>query len=165
MNNRTNSHKVHLLAATRAMLFSEEMFAAHYHDLLVRDRQQAKDELARVDGRPHPSTPEGERLQSNQARDGLKAALLSTFIVALTAVLVAIGIAFFLEVLHPTLPSNMGKVLQTIGGGFGLWGTLFALRSPPKSLGGASVPEQVHGFLFTTILGSGGALGIAGTLL
>ena len=115
--------------------------------------------------RPHSSTKAGERLYSDESRLVLKASLGKTFLAAAAATVCALTAAFALGDVHPTLPVHMGKVLQAIGGAFALWGTLFAVSGPEKTWGGGSVPERVHGFMFTCLLGVGGFLAILGTLL
>jgi hypothetical protein len=165
MKKRADAHKVALLSATWSMLFSEDRFAQHYRDLLERSRAQAMEDIQRTDGRPHHSTPAGERLSSDEARNELQLGLLNAFLVACVALFLAVGIALTVGTVHPSRSLDAGKLLQAVGGALAIWGTIFAVKSPPKSLGGLSVPEQVHTFLFTTLLGIGGALALTGTLI
>lgn len=165
MKKRADGHKVEMLSATWSMLFSADGFAHHYHDLLERSRAQSVEDMRRTDGRPHQSTKAGERLSSDEARDGLRVGLFRAFLVACAAFVVAVGIAFAAGTVHPSRSIDAGKLLQAVGGAIAIWGTLLAVKSPPKSLGGTSVPEQVHAFVFTALLGIGGVLALTGTLI
>lgn len=158
---------LHVVRATWAMFVSDDKFAqenyAHYERGLKRSELLSR--LPAEGKLPHPSSKEGIRLYSDEARATLRRELRNTFAMAAFGAGCAVGIAVAAGEVHPSLPWHVGKVLQTVGGVLALWGTLFALRGPVKTWGGGSAPERVHGFLFTCLLGAGGSLALLGTLL
>jgi hypothetical protein len=156
-----------IIPAVFAMFFSHERFArinAVSQEKAQLQRALNSAEVARG-GRPHQGTPEGLRANSIENAQYVRQVTLNAFLVASIAVGLMLVIAALLGVVHFLLPWHLGKALQTVGGHFALWGTLLAVSPPAKSLGGESVPERVHGALFTIILATGGALAILGTLM
>lgn len=158
---------VNVLRATWALFSSEELFAEVNHAHVLRGQRRAKllMELPASGEMPHPSTPAGERLFSNESRKRLIQGLLRTFSLSCSAIAIALLIAGALGAVHPSFPLDPGRAFQTIGGTLALWGTLFAVDGPTKSWGGGTVPERVHSFIFTCLLAIGGALALLGTLL
>lgn len=77
----------------------------------------------------------------------------------------AVLFAAMLGAVHPSLPWDSSKVLQSLGGGFALWGTLLAVDGPPKTWGGGSAAERVHTAVFTSLLTIGACVALVGTLM
>ena len=158
--------RISVWKAAVALFTSAEEFANVNRQHSEFGKRQAELAMApRPAGVPHVSSPEGIKLSALRAVVDVRKATLLTLAISAAVLLLASMVAFWWGALNPSLPWHWGKVFQTAGAAFALWGTLLALSGPQRSWGGGTAAELAHGLVFTVILAIGGALAMFGTLI
>ncbi len=154
-------------AATWALLTSEARFVEIHRERQAQSRKSLDIEkrLRRDKLKPQLGTSEETDLVGRTAAAEVRAALLASFGVSAVAVAAALLAGVAWGAVHPSLPWHWGKALQTLGGGLALWGTLLAVRPPPRSWSGWTAAEHVHVALYTWLLATGAVTAIVGTLI
>jgi hypothetical protein len=149
---------------TWTLLTSKETFAAAEAEHIAF----AKERMRRLVGPrtgPHLYSPEGQRFGAFEAATRVRAACSRTLVLSLITLAVALLLALLLGVVAPNLPWHWGKVSETAGAVFALWGTLLALNGPYRSAESGTEAAKAHALLFTILLGIGGASAMFGTLI
>lgn len=150
--------------AAWAVLTSRERFVALFKDHRRRAHEAMQLMMSMpVRGMIADDTPKGIEIEATDALTAIRAGLTRGFMLAVAALMVAVGAAYALGAVKADLPVHFGKCLQTAGATFALWGTLLALSGPEGV--SHSVPRRVHSFIFSALLSLGGALAMIGTLL
>ena len=153
--------------AAFALFTSVEAFGELNRANLESGHQRMRLMMApRSAGVPHVGSAEGQRLTAIKAALTLRRELAFTCSIAAAMMVLALATGYWSGAVAPSLPWHWGKVYQTAGALFGLWGTLLALRGPYKfGEGGKTLADGVHALVFTVILTIGGALAMLGTLI
>jgi hypothetical protein len=89
------------------------------------------------------------------SRRQLRGSLKHSFVKALGVAAIALVGAGAVGAIHYSLPWNMGKVLQTVGGGIAIWSTFFALGEPQRTWDRNTLAEVSASFYVLAADGSG----------
>lgn len=146
------------------LLTSKEKFAAAEAEHIAFGKERMRRLMGPRTG-PHIHSPEGQKLSAFAAATRVRTACIRTFVISVLMLAVAVVLAALLGVIAPSLPWHWGKISQSAGAAFGLWGTLLALDGPYRSAESGTAAAKAHALLFTVLLGIGGALAMFGTLI
>ena len=149
---------------TWALLTSKEKFATAEAQHLAFGEERMRRLMGPRTG-PHMHSPEGQKFGAFEAATRVRGACIRTLVISLLVLAVALVLAVLLGVVAPNLPWHWGKVSQSGGAVFALWGTLLALNGPYRSAESGTAAAKAHALLFTVLLGIGGALAMFGTLI
>lgn len=155
---------VNLWRMTWALLTSKEKFAAAEAEHVAFGKERMRRLMGPRSG-PHMHSAEGQNFSAFAAATRVRGACIRTFVISVLMLAVALVLAVLLGVVAPNLPWHWGKISQSGGAVFALWGTLLALNGPYRSAESGTAAAKAHALLFTVLLGIGGALAMFGTLI